>query len=120
MSALRAAEFLPAAKVNYGTTDGLEPPYISVADYRHTLDYDTGGPALKRATFAVRVIDKSQDDAETLAGQVDDLINNNLDLTPSTIGCLQTSYAVGQLAERLYQFGVEIAYELTEDIPATL
>lgn len=104
------------AQINYGTTDGLQPPYLEVSGYRHEMNYDTGGPAYKVATFFLTIWDKSQDDAENLAALFDDLVNNNLSLTPDTIGCLQTSYEVGQMAENLYQFGVKIEYELTENL----
>ncbi len=113
--AIRAGGFVPANQVNYGMTDKLIPPYITVTDYSHTLEYDTSGPTIKNAAFTVTVFDKSQDDAENIAAQVDDLINNNQSLTPQTMGCLQTGYMVGQMAEQLYQFGAEMKYELIED-----
>lgn len=116
MSAIRGESFVPAAQVNYGYTDNLIPPYITLTEYSHTLEYDTSGPVLKDAVFTVTVFDKSQDEAEAIAEQVDDFVNNNLELTPQAIGCFQTAYTVGQMAERLYQFGVEIKYELKEDI----
>lgn len=113
--AIRQANLVPPSQVNYGVTDRLEPPYISVLDYRHELTYDTSGPVLKEAKYKVVVLAKDVDTAEALAGQVDDLINNNLTLTPQTTGSFQESYMVGQMAERLYQFGVEIEYSLKED-----
>ncbi len=116
MRAIRAGGFVPTSQVNYGYTDNLIPPYITVTDYSHTLQYDTSGPVLRDAAFTVTVFDKSQDDAENVASQVDDLINNNLTLTPQTIGCFQEGYTVGQMAEKLYQFGVEMKYTLQEDI----
>ena len=115
MRTLRQSTFIDPAKVNYGVTDGLEPPYVNVSEYRHELTYDTGGVALKEGTYKVTVIDKSQDSAEELAAQVDGVLNLNLSLTPNTIGSFQESYEVGQMAEKLYQFGVQIGYSFTEN-----
>lgn len=115
MTALRGEDIVPDTKVNYGISQGLTPPYVSVMDYQHVLTYDTSGPALKEATFKVVVIGKDEEEAEDIATDVDTFFNNNRTVTDQTVGCFQESYRVGQMEERLYQFGVEIVYKLTED-----
>ncbi len=117
LTTLRGADILPDPQVNYGISDGLEPPYLSVLDYSHTYDYDTGGKAIRNASFKIVIVDKAQTHAETVAAQVDALINTTDAATPTTILCLQTSYAVGQLqTQPYYQFGVEMVYELKETV----
>jgi hypothetical protein len=116
ITAIRAANIVPSTKVNYGFSDSTAPPYISVMDYEHTLTYDTSGAVLKDASYLVVVVDQSQDAAETLAASLDAVINNNRTLTANTIGSFQESYKVGQMGEKLYQFGVEIKYSLQENV----
>ena len=113
--ALRNAAILPTSQVNAGYSSSLLPPYISVFNYRHAYDFDSSGPAVRLSTFTVLIINKTCDEAEDLAQTVDGFVNNNLTLTPQTIGCLQVAYESNQMEERLSQWGVQIVYELTED-----
>lgn len=117
LATLRGANILPAAKINYGISDSLPPPYLSVRDYSHTFDYQTCGSKFKHARFTLLVVDKSQDDAENIAAQFDALLNLSRTLTPNTDVVFQESYKVGQLdfSPTLYQFGVEVQYTLTEN-----
>lgn len=119
MATIRAANILPTSNVNYGTCDGLTPPYITVRDYEHEYEYQTPTSVFKHAKFRVLIVDKSQDDAETIGEQVDALLQFSTTVTPTTDRCLQESYRVGQLDFNppLYQFGVEIGYSLTENLP---
>jgi hypothetical protein len=120
ITTLRDSDIIPPRQIIYGITDKLQPPYISVLDYSHQYDYQTGGPpsSIKRSTFRVVVTDKSQTGAEAVAEQVDALLNCTDAATPQTVGCVQESYAVGQMIGSdvaLYQFGVDMTYTLTED-----
>ena len=119
MASLRGMNILPAGKINYGITDNLAPPYLSVRDYSHTFDYQTCGKKFKRARFTVLVVDRSQDEAEDIAAQFDGQINLSRTLTPLTDVVFQESYKVGQLdfSPTLYQFGVEVQYGMTENDP---
>lgn len=124
MSSIRGASILPEKQVNAGITDGLTPPYIAVLDYEHVPTFDTGGLqqkadgkpcfATKDATFTVLVVAKTSDDAETLAAQVEAFVDLNTGLTTNCIGCFQENFRSSQMQEKLYQWGVEIEYKLTE------
>lgn len=116
IAAIRDIRAVDPINVNYGWTDNREPPYVNVLDYQHTITYDTHGPAVKDATYTVQVVDKSQDAAETIAARIDDVLNASTTLTPTTMRNLQESYKVGQMDEKLYQFGVQIGYSLKESI----
>lgn len=115
-SAIRAINAVPTANVNFGRTQYLQPPYINVVEYEHEITYDTGGAAIKNAKFTIWVIDKACTDAEAVATTVDNVINLSKTLTPTTMLCRQVHYKVGQMEEKLDQFGVEISYELQEDM----
>src|SRR3954453_898977 len=97
ISTIRDIRAVDPAKVNYGITDNLQPPYVNVLNYEHTITYDTSGPAIKDATYVVMVVDKSQDNAEAIATQIDDVLNNSATVTPTTMRNLQDSYKVGQM-----------------------
>jgi hypothetical protein len=116
LKGIRDANLLDRSRVNAGWTDSLAPPYVSVTDYSHELTYDTGGPALKEATFKVLVVERGCDEAESLAASVDAAVNLDAGLTPTAIGVFQETYKSSQMDERLYQWGVEIGYKLTEDL----
>lgn len=116
LATIRGGTVVPTTHVNYGFTDGLEPPYICVTDYTHVTEYDTSGPAVREAKFRVLTIHKNVDDAEDLAEQVNALLECQT-VTPQTmpLSCYQESYTVGQLEEKKYQWGVAIDYSLKAD-----
>ena len=116
LAAIRGADFVPTAQVNYGYTDNQPVPRIHVFDFEQVPEYDTSGVALRTSTYKVVVIDKSQDSAETLGATVDAFLNTSTNLTPKTMRNLQTAYKVHQLdSPPLYQYAAEYTYELTED-----
>ena len=120
LSGIRGANLLDRSKVGAGYKpgpNGNDPPYIAVVGYEHGIEYDTGGPALKEATFKVLVIHRDCDDAEALADQVNGVLDRNTALTPTCIGVFQEGYTSSQMAENLNQWGVEITYKLTENLP---
>src|SRR4051812_38854530 len=102
---IRGAQIVDPAKVNYGWSDGIQPPYISVLDFNQTPEYVTDGVAVRNSTFNVICMGKSVDEAEAIATQVDDLLQLSTAIMPNS-RCLLTSYTVGQLDANLYQFGV--------------
>lgn len=115
LGTIRAATLVPTASVNYGITDNVRPPYISVGDYRYEWERDTQN-GVRVSTFSVLVVDKSLDDAEALAGSVNDLLENNYAATDQGIGLLQDTYEVGQTdPSNLYQYGVKMTYTMWED-----
>jgi hypothetical protein len=115
LKGIRNANLLERSQVNAGWTDGLAPPYISVIEYEHSLQYDTGGLSLKEATFKVVVVHRNCDEAETLAEAADAAVSLDDGLTPQAIGVFQESYRSSQTDERLQQWAVEIGYKLIED-----
>ena len=116
---LRLSGILDPAKINYGVAQNLEPPYVSVQDFSQTTTYDTGGPRIKDSTYRVVCVARAADDAEELAQQVNGRIEQKM-VTPNTMNdgkaSFQEGYKVGQMAENLFQFGVEINYSLKENV----
>lgn len=124
IKSIQNANLLPIGSINGGITNGAKPPYIGILDYQHTVDYDTGGfdnvangtpaYAILEATFRVLVLHTGCDAAETLAAQVDQVLNLNRTLTPQSqnMPCIQTGYKSSQMDAQLYQWGVEIEYKI--------
>jgi hypothetical protein len=119
LATLRGADILPPAKVNYGITDGLEPPYISVDGFEFEQVYQTCGPATRHSTFHVIVVDKNADAAQVTAQAVLALLDTSKTLTPKTSECLLISYKIGQSIvgdKALYQWVVDTYWRLDENI----
>jgi hypothetical protein len=112
---LRDANIVLPAQVNYGFTDGLVPPYISLGEYKYEWERDTQN-GIKHVTFSVLTVAKSVEEAEALAGQVDTVLTNNYSATDQDVGLLQDTYEVGQTdPPNLYQYGVKMTYSLWDD-----
>ncbi len=119
ISTLRASAVLDPVKINAGITDGLEPPYANLMDFAFTLDRDTGGPATRNSTFRLVVTARNVEIAEDIAGRLDALIDQGGEaptITPTAISSFQVGYKIGQ--EQLYQWVVDMSYELAENIDA--
>lgn len=112
---IRNANLIPVTQVNAGFTDGLQPPYISVQDFKYTWDRDTQN-GVRVSTFTVLNVGISLDVAEDMAGKINDLLNDNYTATDQDIGILQESYEIGNTdPNNLYQYGVVQTYTLFED-----
>lgn len=112
---IRNANLVLPAQVNYGLTDGLVPPYINVGEWKLAWERDTQN-GVQEITFAVLVVQKGLDEAEALAGKVNDLLDQNYNATDQDVGLLQETYEVGQTdPNNLYQYGVKMTYSLWID-----
>jgi hypothetical protein len=60
---------LPASKVNYGLADGIDPPLLSVTDFKITPAYDTAGMSHHTVTFTLHTFARTLADAESLMAQ---------------------------------------------------
>src|SRR4051794_25440207 len=118
MTALRAAAPVDATSINFGWTDGLVPPYVTVTEYSHQIDRDTLN-GVREATFSVLCVGKNVDEAEQTALAVDTILDRAEGLTPQSVDgvcCLQTSWQTGLVDPvNLYQQGVKLTYQLFED-----
>ena len=108
---LRTATVLPAAKVNYGVADGLEPPFLSVTDFAAQTLYDTAGAAVVNSTFTLTHWGTSVEQAEAQAKAFDAVLNAPRP-TPYSAAVFVENYRVEQAD--LYVFSVAVQYSLTE------
>ena len=108
---LRTANVLPAAKVNYGVADGVEPPFLSVTDFNATTMCDTAGAAVQNTTFTLTHWATSVDAAETQAKAYHDALTAARP-TPYSFDAFIENYKVEQAD--LYVFSVTANYSLTE------
>lgn len=107
---------VPPENVNFGFTDGLSPPYVTVSEYSQTWDQDTGNEGVIKANVTVLCIGKNVDEAESVADGVNTYLSNNLAVTPQCIGILPESWETGQTdPNNLYQCGVKLVYTLWID-----
>lgn len=123
---IRDANIVPSSSVNYGITDGLQPPYIGVDRFEYTTDYDTcakvKGPYTRDSVFAVICLHKSADEVQELAEQVLSIFTVGAPITPFVKACFLRQYRMGQgiLGDRpLYQWAVEITFNLIEALVPT-
>lgn len=111
LTTLRDGGILPAAQINYGWTDRLQPPYLDVTDFRGSTIYDSGGPAFRQCAFTLHHYHTSQDSAETQADNFNGLLEG-LQATRFGFTCWQDEYSIVQ--EDLHFYHVQVAYSVFE------
>lgn len=120
MATVRNANILLPAQVNYGITDNLQPPYISIDGFEYTHEYQTcTTPALRKSLFHVICVDKTADSVQEIGERVISLLDESTSVTPETSRCLLQRYKIGQSIigdKALYQWVVDIAFELNESL----
>ena len=119
MTTLRGANILPAAQINYGLSDNLQPPYVALDAYEFTQEYDSCKAEIRKSTFHVIVVAKDADSVQTTAQAFFALLDTSTTLTPQTMRCYLTRYKIGQALEGntgLYQWIVDTEWELLESL----
>lgn len=107
---------LQSSQINFGWTDNLEPPYATVYDYTFDINRDTIN-GVRNVHFSLTVIGANVDQAEKIAYDLNEVLDQSQAITPQCMMCLLESWETGQVnPNNLYQVGVKMSFLLQEDM----